>query len=104
MNGSLHHADAVHAVQVLPERRAGQVLGEGVEAGDEDAEAGGRRVQAVEGVGQEGAEGGRVGEEGRPGGGVRLDVAAEGPERPAPVQLLLGQQPLDPPPPGLGVL
>ena len=64
MSGSLHHADAVHAVQVLPERRAGQVLGEGVQAGDGDAEAGGRRVQAVEGVGQEGAEGGRVGEEG----------------------------------------
>ena len=39
-------------------------LGEGVEAGDEDTEAGGGRVQAVEGVGQEGAEGGRVGEEG----------------------------------------
>ena len=44
-----HHADPVHAVQVLPERRPGQVLGDGVQARHEDAEPGRglvlRRVQ-----------------------------------------------------------
>ena len=94
----------VHAVQVLPERRPGQVLGDGVQAGDEHAEPGRRHVKAIEGVCEEGAEGFRVGEEAGAGGGVGLHVAPERLERPAPVQLIFGEQPVYPAPSCLGVL